>query len=70
MVRIIIIILIFVFDPLAVVLLIAASVSYKQYKEEELPPDVVAIRGKLLDEIEEYISNGGLVEHFIERVKK
>lgn len=73
-IRIIIIILIFVFDPLAILLLIAATMSYaevKRRKEEgNLPPDVRDIRNKLLEEIEEYLSEGGIAEHFIERAKK
>ena len=70
MIRWVIIILIFVFDPLAIILLIAATISFEIHKKEELPPDVKAIRNKLLDEIEEYVANGGLIEHFIERAQK
>ena len=69
-IRIIIIILIFVFDPLAILLLIAATITYSKNKEEDLPPDVRDIRNKLLEELEEYINEGGLAEHFIERTKK
>lgn len=70
MIRWVIIILIFVFDPLAIILLIAATISFEIHKKQELPPDVKAIRNKLLDEIEEYVANGGLIEHFIERAQK
>lgn len=73
-IRIVIITLIFVFDPLAILLLIAATMSYaelKRKKEEgSLPPDVREIRNKLLEEIEEYLDEGGIAEHFIERAKK
>lgn len=69
-IRIIIITLIFVFDPLAILLIISATITYSQIKEKELPPDVKAIRNKLLEEIEEYINDGGIVDHFIERSKK
>jgi len=69
-VRIIIVILIFVFDPLAILLLISATITYSKLKEDDLPPDVKEIRGKLLDELEEYLNEGGLAEHFIDRVKK
>ena len=69
-IRIIIVILIFVFDPLAILLLIAATITYSKNKEEDLPPDIRDIRNKLLDELEEYINEGGLAEHFIERTKK
>ena len=69
-VRIIIVILIFVFDPLAVLLIIAATITYSLIKKDDLPPDVKAIRVKLIDELEEYLNDGGLAEHFIDRVKK
>jgi len=73
-IRIVIITLIFVFDPLAILLLIAATMSYEEVrrKKEEgnLPPDVREIRNKLLEEIEEYLDEGGIAEHFIERAKK
>ena len=69
-IRIIIVILIFVFDPLAILLLISATISYGNSKEEDLPPDVKEIRNKLLEELEEYLNDGGLADHFIERVKK
>ena len=69
-IRIVIITLIFVFDPLAILLLIASTMTYSQSKKEELPPDVKEIRNKLLIELEEYLNEGGLADHFIERVKK
>ena len=69
-IRIVIITLIFVFDPLAILLLIAATMSYSQIKEDELPPDIRDIRNKLLEEMEEYLDEGGIAEHFIERCKK
>jgi len=69
-IRIVIITLIFVFDPLAILLLIAATMSYSQIKEEDLPPEIRDIRNKLLEEMEEYLEEGGIAEHFIERCKK
>ena len=69
-IRIVIVILIFVFDPLAILLLIAATMSYSSTKEKELPADVKEIRGKLLEELQEYIDEGGIAEHFIERANK
>lgn len=73
-IRIIIVILIFVFDPLAILLLIAATMSYAAIQakkaEDEIPPDVREIRNKLLEEIEEYLQEGGIAEHFIDRAKK
>ena len=73
-IRIVIITLIFVFDPLAILLLIAATMSYAELErkraEGDIPPDVREIRNKLLEEIEEYLQEGGIAEHFIERAKK
>jgi hypothetical protein len=69
-IRIIIVVLIFVFDPLAILLLISATITYSSSKNEDLPPDVREIRNKLLDELEEYLNDGGLADHFIERAKK
>tara|TARA_B100000989_G_scaffold198047_1_gene149568 strand:- start:8742 stop:9902 length:1161 start_codon:yes stop_codon:yes gene_type:complete len=69
-VRIIILILIFVFDPLAILLIIAAAITYSNMKTKDLPPDVKAIRNKLLEELEDYLNEGGIVDHFIERSKK
>ena len=69
-IRIVIVILIFVFDPLAILLLIAATMSYSSVKKEDLPADVKEIRGKLLEELQEYIDEGGIAEHFIERANK
>jgi len=69
-IRFVIITLIFVFDPLAILLLIAATMTFAQHRKAKLPPDVRAIRNKLLDELQEYIDEGGLADHFIERAKK
>lgn len=69
-IRIIIVILIFVFDPLAILLLISATITYSKLKEDDLPPDVKEIRNKLIDELEEYLNDGGIAEHFIDRAKK
>lgn len=69
-IRIVIVILIVVFDPLAILLLIAATMSYSANKEEDLPTDVREIRSKLLEELQEYIDEGGIAEHFIERANK
>jgi hypothetical protein len=69
-IRIIIVILIFVFDPLAILLLISGTITYSKLKEDDLPPDVKEIRNKLIDELEEYLNDGGIAEHFIDRAKK
>ena len=48
--------------------------SYAEIKRKKeagnIPPDVRAIRNKLLEEMEEYMQEGGIAEHFIERAKK
>lgn len=69
-IRIVIITLIFVFDPLAILLLIASTMTFAKFKKEELPADVKEIRNKLLDEFEDYLSDGGIAEHFIDRARK
>ena len=69
-IRIVIVTLIFVFDPLAILLLIAATMSYGAIKKEDVPPEIREIRNKLLEEMEEYLEEGGIAEHFIERCKK
>lgn len=69
-IRIVIITLIFVFDPLAILLLIASTMTFAKFKKEELPTDVKEIRNKLLDEFEDYLSDGGIAEHFIDRARK
>ena len=69
-VRIVIVVLIFVFDPLAILLLIAATITYSSIREKELPADVKEIRNKLLEELEEYLDEGGIADHFIDRNKK
>ena len=69
-IRIVIITLIFVFDPLAILLLIASTMTFAKYKKEELPPDVIEIRNKLLEELEDYLADGGIADHFIDRAKK
>ena len=68
-VRIVIITIIFVFDPLAILLLISATITWKESKTEELPPDVAKIRDSLLDQIDEYIDSGGNFESFFDRYR-
>jgi hypothetical protein len=69
-IRIVIITLIFVFDPLAILLLIASTMTFAKYKKEDLPADVKEIRNKLLDDLEEYLNEGGLADHFIDRARR
>ena len=66
-VRVIIIILIFVFDPLAILLLIGAAISWDKARMKSLPPDELKIRKELLEELEDYVSQGGSVKMFLDR---
>lgn len=69
-IRIVIITLIFVFDPLAILLLIASTMTFAKHSKEDLPTDVKEIRNKLLDDLEEYLNDGGLADHFIDRARR
>jgi len=66
-VRMVIITIIFVFDPLAILLLISATITWKDSKEEDLPPDVAKIRDSVLDQIDEFIDSGGNFEAYFDR---
>lgn len=66
-VRIVILILIFVFDPLAILLVVSASISFKTYKEENTPKDILETRNALINELELHIMDGKPVETFIEK---
>lgn len=66
-VRMVILILIFVFDPLAILLVVSASVSFKAYKEEVMPKDVLEFRKRFIDELETHLLDGKPVESFIEK---
>jgi len=66
-VRMVILILIFVFDPLAILLVVSASVSFKNYREENTPKDVLEVRAKLINDLELHILDGKPVESFIEK---
>ena len=68
-VRTVILILIFVFDPLAILLLISATISFGHAVKKKLPADVLKIRGKLLDELEDYMGEGGTAEQFLDRAR-
>jgi len=68
-VRIVIITIIFVFDPLAILLLISATITWKDSKEDDLPPDVAKIRDSLLDQIDEFIDSGGNFEAYFDRYR-
>jgi len=66
-VRVVIVILIFVFDPLAILLLIGAAISWENARTKALPPDELKIRKELLEELEDYMSQGGSVKMFLDR---
>jgi hypothetical protein len=68
-VRMIIIILIFVFDPFAILLLISATISLDEAKKKQLPPDVLKIREEFMEELEDYMSQGGSARMFLDRQK-
>ena len=68
-VRIVILILIFVFDPLAILLVISSSISFSKVFKKKLPPDVRKIRNALLDDLEGYLGDGGTAEQFLDRVR-
>jgi hypothetical protein len=68
-VRIVILILIFVFDPLAILLVVAASATFKEATGEVVPKDVAEMRDKILAELEMHLAEGKPAESFIERYK-
>lgn len=68
-VRMVILILIFVFDPLAILLVVAAAASFKDARGDALPKDMLALREKLIVELEMHIADGKPVDTFIEKYK-
>jgi hypothetical protein len=68
-VRMVILILIFVFDPLAILLVVAASSTLKDSKSEDMPKDLLDFRNKLIIELEMHMGDGKPVETFIEKYK-
>lgn len=68
-VRIVILILIFVFDPLAILLVVAASATFKEATGEVMPKDVADMRNKILSELEMHLAEGKTAESFVERYK-
>ena len=67
-VRIVILILIFVFDPLAILLVVAASKSFNSTSSGE-HKDLVEFRNKLIVELEMHMANGNSAESFIDKYK-
>lgn len=68
-VRIVILILIFVFDPLAILLVVAASATFKDSAGGNLPKDILEFRNNLLIELEVHLADGKPAESFIDRYK-
>jgi len=68
-VRMVILILIFVFDPLAILLVVASSATFKEAKSQEVPKDLLEFRNNFLIELEIHLSEGKPVESFIEKYK-
>ena len=68
-VRIVILILIFVFDPLAILLVVAASATFKEASGEVLPKDVMDMRNKIISDLEMHLAEGKPAESFIEKYK-
>lgn len=68
-VRIVILILIFVFDPLAILLVVSASITFKQMDGGGVPKDLLQYRSNLIDELELHLGEGKPAETFIEKYK-
>lgn len=68
-VRMVILILIFVFDPLAILLVVVASNTIKEAKSGDIPKDLVEFRNNLIIELEMHLSDGRPAESFVEKYK-
>lgn len=68
-VRMVILILIFVFDPLAILLVVVASSTIKEAKSGDIPKDLVEFRNNLIIELEMHLSDGKPAESFVEKYK-
>jgi len=68
-VRIVILILIFVFDPLAILLVVAAASTFKESKSGDLPKDLIEFRNNLILDLEIHLSEGRPAETFIDKYK-
>lgn len=68
-VRMVILILIFVFDPLAILLVVAASATFKDVKGSSESKDVIELRNKILLDLEIHLADGKPAELFIEKYK-
>lgn len=68
-VRMVILILIFVFDPLAILLVVAASSTFRESAGTSESKDFIELRNKLLIDLEIHLADGKPVESFIEKYK-
>lgn len=68
-VRMVILILIFVFDPLAILLVVAASATFKDVKGSSESKDVIELRNKILLDLEIHLADGKPAELFVEKYK-
>lgn len=66
-VRMVILILIFVFDPLAILLVVAGSSTLKEAKSQEIPTDLLEFRNNLLLELESHLASGKSAESFLDK---
>lgn len=66
-VRMVILILIFVFDPLAILLVVAGSSTLKEAKSQEVPTDLLEFRNNLLLELESHLASGKSAESFLDK---
>jgi len=65
----VILILIFVFDPLAILLVVAASSTFKQSTGSSESKDLIEFRNKLLIDLEMHLADGKPAESFLEKYK-
>lgn len=68
-VRMVILILIFVFDPLAILLVVAASSTFRESAGSSESQDLIELRNKLLIDLEMHLADGKPAESFIEKYK-
>lgn len=66
-VRMVILILIFVFDPLAILLVVAGASTLKEAKSQEIPTDLLEFRNNLLLELESHLASGKSAESFLDK---
>jgi len=68
-VRMVILILIFVFDPLAILLVVAASSTFREMGGFGESKDLIELRNNILVELEIHLADGKPAESFIEKYK-